>query len=63
MRIIVKITNEKAIPNLMKHGRFISRLSLINAVGMDVKQENINAIKKIRGVESVKITGIAKALR
>lgn len=62
-KAIVKIKDDSAIKELKKYGCIISRLCLINAVGMDIDENKIEKIKKIEGVESVKLTGVAKALR
>lgn len=63
MRIIIKIKNNDVVSKLMRYGVILSKFSFTNAVGMEVRPENVDKIRGLEGIESIKVTEKVKLLR
>lgn len=63
MRVIVKVKDESVTPKLIRYGTILSKFNFTNAVGMEVERKNIDKIKSLKGIESVKISERVRLIR
>lgn len=63
MRVMVKVSNLKVIPKLMRYGNLLSKFNLINVVEIETEEENLDKIKNLEEVEGVKIYKKLRLLR
>ena len=62
VRVIINFRNEDIIRKVRDYGKVIYKSDLLNIIGMDVPENNLDKLRKINGIEKISFPGKADIL-
>ncbi len=62
VRVIINFRNEDIIRKFRDYGKIIYKSDVLNIIGMEVPENNLDKLRKINGIEKISFPGKADIL-